>query len=1315
MKQVIYCLFTLIAALGAAPIVANAQCTADAGPDLILTCTNPDAQIQGSGSVGPNFSYQWTTVDGNIVSGQGTLTPTVNQAGTYCLLVTDNDSGCTATDCVTVTEDNNIPLVNFGPDQELNCIINSVQLQGSGSTGAQFEISWSFNGVTLPPIGNLTPVVDQPGLYCVTITNTSNGCYNSDCVLVTANTTPPTIDAGPDMTLTCATSSVTLSATGSIGPNIVYQWSGPGIVSSTVTLNPIVNQSGIYCITATNVANGCTATDCAIVTQDVVFPIASASTPGVLNCYNPLITLSAQGSSTGPNFVYYWTGSYIVSGATSLNPVIGEPGNYCVTVTNTANGCTAFACTTVTEDDATPNLVTSATTMSCSQPQATLSVTATPPNPGYTYAWTGVYNTIIGTTPSVQAPEGLEALYTVAVTDPGNGCIATATQLVLGDATMPQVDAQVTPVQCGSPTGSIALTPNPPAQQLDYLWNNGVTGASVTGLTTGTYIVTIVDNVGGCSKSVAYVVENASINYTTTITPVSCFGVFNGSITVLPLSGTPPYTYSWVGPNGYSNTTSQATITNLPPGGYTLTITDATGCSGYSDWGGIWVPQPTQITIPTGTTQIWTACNNDGVISITPTGGTPLYTYSWIGPSGFSSANEDLVGLPAGVYTVTVTDTNGCTGTASFTVPGGAPPIVSATVTNPTDCTPGSIILTAPPGSTYTYNWSNSVNSTAIVVDQPGNYSVTVTNEFGCTSVYTFDLLLASDPDCTTIGGSVVHDQNSNCLNDPGDTPLGGWIVEAVGADTFYAVTNASGNYQIAVDPGNYSLHTILPNGLWTECPPVPVTITNPGDMATADIPVQAVVLCPALTVDLSTFQLRRCFTNNYYYVNYCNQGPVEATDAYVDLSLDPYLTPTASSKPYQALGNNVYRFNLGTIASGACGVFWVKMTLSCSAVLGQTHCSEAHIYPDTLCDNDPNWSGASVKVNATCDGDSVRFNIKNAGSGPMTSSLDYIVIEDGIMLMQAGGPSLGVGQSVDVVVPANGATWRVEADQEPFHPAGYLPAAVVEGCSTSGAFSMGYVQQFANPDQGPADDVDCMANIGSYDPNDKQAFPIGYGPQHYIRPETEIEYMIRFQNTGTDTAFNVVIRDTLSGWLDPSTVTAGASSHSYRFDLQGEGVVVFFFDDILLPDSNVNEPESHGFVRFKVFPKADVPLEEDILNSAAIFFDYNDPVITNTTYYKVGLNFIPIVATHQPRGEPVNIQVMPNPVSGICQVALDGWPAGQTLQLTVLDNTGRLVRSETVTAPGFRFDAGSLAKGLYLLKVASSDGKTGIVKVMVD
>ena len=1317
MKHFFYHLFILIAALWAAPSVANAQCTADAGPDMMLTCSLPNIQLQGSGSTGANITYQWTTAGGNITGGQNTLTPSVDQAGTYCLQVTDNSTGCTASDCVVVTDNFDIPNVSLGPDQVLTCITPTVQLQGAGPSGPPYEANWSLNGVPLPPLNNFTPVVDQPGVYCVTVTNTSNGCYNTDCVVVTGNTSAPVIDAGPDMTLTCDLVSLALNATGG-GPNVVYTWSGPGINAANQFLqNPIVNVAGTYCVIATNTTNGCTATDCVNVLQDVVPPVAAIAPPGIINCYNPQTILSAQGSSVGPNFVYVWSGPFIIAGATSLTPVVGNAGNYCVTVTNTWNGCTASACTTVLQDVTFPNLTTSATTMSCSQPQAQLSVTAEPVNANYTYAWSGAYNSIIGTTPSVAAIEGLEALYTVTVTNPGNGCTSSATALVQGDSTMPSVDAQVIPVLCGSPIGSILLTPNPPDQQLDFLWSNGATGATVTGLAAGgPYVVTIVDNVSGCSKSVAYTISNASIDYNTVVTPTTCFGTIDGSITVQPLSGTPPYTYSWYGPNGYSNFTSQATINNLPAGGYTLTITDATGCSGVANWGSIWVPQPQKITIPAGTTIILTACGNNGSISITPTGGTPPYLgYNWEGPNGFSVATEDLTGLQAGVYTVTVTDTNGCIGTASFTVPGSAAPVVSSTVTNATDCAPGSIILSAPPGSNYTYLWSNSTTVSALLVSQPGVYSVTITNEFGCTATYDFNILLISDPNCTTIGGSVVNDHNSNCLNDLGDTPLGGWIVEAVGADTFYAVTNASGNYQISANPGNYMLHTILPNGLWSECPPVPVTIAAPGDMATADIPVQAVVLCPALTVDLSTSQLRRCFSNNYYYVNYCNQGPIAATDAYVDLNLDPYLTPNASSKPYQALGNNVFRFNLGTIASGDCGVFWVKMTLSCSATLGQTHCSEAHIYPDTLCDNDPNWSGASLKVNATCDGDSVRFNIKNAGSGPMTSSLDYIVIEDGIMLMQAGGPALGIGQSVEVPVPANGATWRVEAEQEPFHPAGYLPAAVVEGCTTSGAFSIGYVQQFANPDQGPAVDVDCMANIGSFDPNDKQGFPVGYGAQHYIRPETEIEYMIRFQNTGTDTAFNIVIRDTLSGWLDPATVTPGSSSHPYRFDLQGEGIVVFYFDDILLPDSNINEAASHGFVRFKVLPKIDVPLEEDIFNSAAIYFDFNEPVITNTTYYRVGLNFIPLVATHQPPGTPVSIQVLPNPVSGLSQVALEGWPEGQRLQLTVFDNTGLIIRRETVTAPGFRFDATSLPKGFYLLKVASEDGKTGLVKVIVN
>lgn len=1233
MKHVIYRLILLFAALWAAPVYLTAQtCTAEAGAIQILNCVQVSVPLNGSGTTGPGVTYQWTTTNGNIVSGSTTLSPVVDQPGEYCLLVTDTNNGCTASDCVIVVQDVVPPNADAGPDATLNCIVTVVTLSGSGSAGPEFIYNWnSPNGGLIVSGANIpTPTVNMPGTYCLTVTDSQNGCTSTDCVNVFADWNIPAVSAGPDQTLTCSVTSTTLTANVS-GQNMTFLWTGPGInAANQWLLNPQVNLAGTYCVIVTNTVNGCTSTDCVDISLDAVPPLVTAS----------------------------------------------------------------------------------ATTMSCSDPQAQLSASAEPPGPAYAFAWSGPFG-FAANTPTASSTPGLEAPYTVTVTSATNGCSATATVTPQSDSSLPQVDAAITPVLCGSAFGSITLTPNPPGQQLDIFWSTGATGATIDNLLPGSYVGTITDQISGCSKSVLYAVGNASIDFNVAITPVSCFGAADGAIAVQPLSGTPPYTYEWIGPMGFTTTTSNSTITGLPSGGYNLTITDATGCSGIGLWSNIWIPQPTQMSISI----FWIGpdCANNGSIEINTSGGTPPYTYNWAGPNGYTSTATDLFNLQAGPYLLTLTDAIGCTAASqTFVVPAAPAIVVTSLVTNISTCAPGSIILTnGAPNSFLTYLWSDSQTTSGISVNQPGNYGVTVTNESGCTVAYDFQIISVSDPNCTTIEGKVVHDQNENCISDLGDTDLGGWIVQAIGADTFYAVTAANGSYYIAATPGLYNLQVVLPNSLWLACPPVSVTLANLGDEAFADIPVKGIVLCPAMTIDLSTPQLRRCFSNNYYYVNYCNEGPVPATDVYVDLSLDPFLSPNGSSKPYQSLGNDVYRFNLGTVASAHCGTFWVRVIVSCDAVLGQTHCSEAHIYPDTLCVSNANWTGASVLVNAQCEGDSVRFNIKNAGTGPMSNELDYIVIEDGIMLMQADGPPLAAGESVDVVVPANGATWRVEAMQEPFHPEGYLPAAVVEGCAVSGSFSTGFVQQFANPDQGPAVDIDCTVNIGSYDPNDKQGFPIGYGASHYIKPETDIEYLIRFQNTGTDTAFTVAIRDTLSGWLDPATVEPGASSHPYRFDLQGEGVVVFTFDDILLPDSNVNEPASHGFVRFKVAQKAAVPLEEDIFNSAAIYFDFNAPVITNTTYHRVGLNFID-VALKVPEQALNGVRLLPNPLSATGIVELDGWPAGQTLQLSVVNSTGRLMRQSTVTAPRFVFDAGGLPQGMYWLRVDSGDGRRGVLRFVV-
>ncbi|MBK6994738.1 MAG: DUF11 domain-containing protein [Lewinellaceae bacterium] len=237
----------------------------------------------------------------------------------------------------------------------------------------------------------------------------------------------------------------------------------------------------------------------------------------------------------------------------------------------------------------------------------------------------------------------------------------------------------------------------------------------------------------------------------------------------------------------------------------------------------------------------------------------------------------------------------------------------------------------------------------------------------------------------------------------------------------------------------------------------------------------------------------------------------------------------------------------------------------------GQTHCISAHGFPDTLCTIVPNWSGANITASVTCQDTTLQFTLENNGSAA-SQSLRYIIIEDDVVLL-SGQNSYGIGETTTFEQPANGSTWRIESAQEPGHPFSNLALAFAEGCGGFG--SLGYINQFPVNGIQPSWHRMCVENIGAFDPNDKQGFPIGVGSEHNIRPGQAIDYLIRFQNTGTDTAFTVVIRDTLSAFLDPISIRAGASSHAYTWSLSGQGVIHFTFNNIMLPDSNVNEPAS--------------------------------------------------------------------------------------------------------------------------------------------
>lgn len=211
----------------------------------------------------------------------------------------------------------------------------------------------------------------------------------------------------------------------------------------------------------------------------------------------------------------------------------------------------------------------------------------------------------------------------------------------------------------------------------------------------------------------------------------------------------------------------------------------------------------------------------------------------------------------------------------------------------------------------------------------------------------------------------------------------------------------------------------------------------------------------------------------------------------------------------------------------------------------------------------------------------------------------------------------LALGDSLLLCFPANGKTYRLEVDQRPSHPRNSRPRSIIEACGTPADF--GFVTTVAQDDVELSVETFCLEVIGSFDPNDKQVFPAGITTNKYIKPDDELEYLIRFQNTGNDTAFKVVIRDTIhTDVIDIATLTSGVGSHPYSFRIYGSGIAEWTFNNILLPDSNTNESASHGFVKFKAKLLPNITPGTIVTNAALIYFDYNEPIRTNEAWNRV-------------------------------------------------------------------------------------------------
>lgn len=236
-----------------------------------------------------------------------------------------------------------------------------------------------------------------------------------------------------------------------------------------------------------------------------------------------------------------------------------------------------------------------------------------------------------------------------------------------------------------------------------------------------------------------------------------------------------------------------------------------------------------------------------------------------------------------------------------------------------------------------------------------------------------------------------------------------------------------------------------------------------------------------------------------------------------------------------------------------------------------------------------------------------------------------------------------------------------------------------------------------------PASSVDlrdsvCIEVTGSYDPNDISVVPLGIERNGEITSlDSVLTYTVRFQNTGNDTAFKVVVVDTLSSYLDLTSIKLGAASHPFTFSISGQNVLAWTFDEIMLPDSNANEPNSHGLFKYSVHLKPGLPVGTIIPNRASIYFDYNEPVITNTVR-----SIISILLSVPDPAANANVTFFPNPVLGSMRITGE-IKYGSTV--AVLDLLGRTMLEQHYNGGDMTMNMGSLPPGTYFVKVPVDNG----------